>query len=188
MFIRTKNLFTVFFYWIKRILKIFFFRKLEGRSGDFSSFTNGPAGNPDYSGASSNLTYLRAFRNQSTNDLASFTLFLRSWSGTIDILQSGSTLQGNDIYLEVKLPGDTGFLDIGGAAQNSTDDLTVNGAPGRLGTLTAIGTSATGFVVQTKNTVSGEVVHDDDYIVVKITAAHGFIRAIRSIGITDFIE
>ncbi len=157
-------------------------------SGDFSSFTNGPSGNPDYSGASGNLTYLRAFRNQSTNDLASFTLFLRSWSGTIDILQSGSTLQGNDIYLEVKLPGDTGFLDIGGAAQNSTDDLTVNGAPGRLGTLTSIGTSPTGFVVQTKNAVSGEVVHDDDYIVVKITAAHGFVRAIRSIGITDFIE
>ena len=157
-------------------------------NGDFSSFTNGPAGNPDYSGASGNLTYLRAFRNQSTNDLASFTLFLRSWSGTIDILQSGSTLQGNDIYLEVKLPGDTGFLDIGGAAQGSTDDLTANGAPGRLGTLTSIGTSATGFVVQTKNSVSGEVVHDDDYIVVKITTAHGFVRAIRSIGITDFIE
>ena len=159
-------------------------------SGDFSSFTNGPSGNPDYSGASGNLTYLRAFRNQSTNDLASFTLFLRSWSSTIDILASGSggtTLQGNDIFLEVKLPGDTGFLDIGGAAQNSTDDLTADGAPGRLGTLTSIGTSATGFVVQTKNAVSGEVVHDDDYIVVKITAAQGFIRTIRSIGITDFI-
>jgi len=159
-------------------------------SGDFSSFTNGSSGNPDYSGASGNLTYLRAFRNQSTNDLASFTLFLRSWSSTIDILASGSggtTLQGNDIFLEVKLPGDTGFLDIGGAAQNSTDDLTADGAPGRLGTLTSIGTSATGFVVQTKNAVSGEVVHDDDYIVVKITAAQGFIRTIRSIGITDFI-
>ncbi len=156
-------------------------------SGDFSSFTNSPPGNPDYSGASGNLTYLRAFRNQSTNDLASFTLFLRSWSSTIDILTSGSTLQGNDIYLEVKLPGDTGFLDIGGAAQNSTDDLTANGAPGRLGTLTSIGSSGTGFVVQTKNAVSGEVVHDDDYIVVKITAASGFSRTIRSIGITDFI-
>ena len=157
-------------------------------SGDFDSFANGPSSNVDYSGAgTNNRVYYRYFRNESTNDLASFTLFLRSWSSTIDILSSGSTLQGNDIFLEVKLPGDTGFLDIGGAAQGSTDDLTANGAPGRLGTLTSIGTSATGFVVQTKNAVSGEVVHDDDYIIVKITADSGFIRTIRSIGITDFI-
>jgi len=158
------------------------------QGGNFSAFTNGPASNVNYStGVTGYRTYYRAFRNESSNDLASFNIILATHTGTITILPSGSALGGGNIYLEIKDPGATGWLDLGTTLpQNADDDLTVNGASGRAGTLPNITTSNTTITALVNNLATSNVVANNDYVVIKVTANAGFSGSLKTINIPSF--
>ena len=87
--------------------------------GDFRNVGNGgslqaPAGNPNYSSLNeSSRAYYRYFENNTTNDVSSITITITG-DATIVARNGGSNIGANkNIYVDVKIPGDTGFLDLG---------------------------------------------------------------------------
>ena len=88
-------------------------------SGDFRSVGDGgslqaPTGNPNYSSLNeSSRAYYRYFENNTTNDVSSITITITG-DATIVARNGGSNIGANkNIYVDVKIPGDTGFLDLG---------------------------------------------------------------------------
>jgi len=91
-----------------------------GSSGDFRSHDDGgsvegPAGNPNYSSlTNSTRDYYRSFLNNTTSDLARITITIY---GDATIVGKSSSLGSNkNIHVELKIPGKTGFLDLGTAS------------------------------------------------------------------------
>ena len=87
--------------------------------GDFRSVGDGgslqaPSGNPNYSSLTkSSRAYYRYFENNTTNDVSSITITITG-DATIVARNGGSNIGANkNIYVDVKVPGDTGFLDLG---------------------------------------------------------------------------
>jgi hypothetical protein len=158
------------------------------QGGNFSAFTNGPSSNVNYStGVTGYRTYYRAFKNESSNDLQSFNIILATHTGTITVLPTGSALGASNIYLEIKDPGATAWLDLGATLpQNASDDLTVNGASGRSGTLPTITTSNTAITAVMGNSATSNVVANNDYVVIKVTANAGFTGYLKTINIPSF--
>lgn len=71
-----------------------------------------PVGSPDYSGRSGNEVYLRSFKSASAN--SGFVLELQGLNGAdVDVVGSGN------VNVEIKLPGETGWLDAGKAFNSS---------------------------------------------------------------------
>jgi len=158
------------------------------QGGNFSAFINGPASNVNYNtGVTGYRTYYRAFRNESSNDLQSFDVILATHTGNITVLPTGSVLGASNIYIEIKDPGVTAWLDLGATLpQNASDDLTVNGASGRSGTLPTITTSNTAITAIMGNSATSNVVANNDYVVIKITANAGFTGNLKTINIPSF--
>ena len=158
------------------------------QGGNFSALTNGPTSNVNYNtGVTGYRTYYRAFRNESTNDLQSFDVILATHTGTITVLPTGSALGASNIYVEIKDPGATAWLDLGATlAQNANDNLTINGASGRSGTLSTITTSPTAITALMGNSATSNVVANNDYVVIKITANAGFTGKLKTINIPSF--
>ncbi len=80
--------------------------------GDFSSFANGPAGNPDYSGQSNsnNLrTFYRYFRNLDGETHYDLSLDMNG-SGTI--VGANQALDNTKINAFIKIPEATGWMDV----------------------------------------------------------------------------
>jgi len=78
--------------------------------GDFTvaAIANGPAGNVDYSGLAGNLEFYRSFNNNTGGSRKNFNLIM---TGTGTILTSLVGLGANaNLFVEVKLPGSTGWL------------------------------------------------------------------------------
>ena len=158
------------------------------QGGNFSAFTNGPSSNVNYStGVTGYRTYYRAFKNESSNDLQSFNIILATHTGTITVLPTGSVLGASNIYLEIKDPGATAWLDLGATLpQNASEDLTINGASGRSGTLSSITTSNTAITAIMGNSATSNVVANNDYVVIKVTANAGFTGYLKTINIPSF--
>jgi len=71
-----------------------------------------PTGSPDYSGRTGNEVYLRSFESASAN--SGFTLELQGLTGSdLGVLGAGN------VNVEIKLPGQTGWLDAGKAFNSS---------------------------------------------------------------------
>ena len=82
-------------------------------SGDFSSLTNGPDDNPDYSGESGQRTFYRWFQNNSGKTVYDFSLDIDGSSSTI--VGASDSLGTSSIRVFVKFPSngtrETGWLD-----------------------------------------------------------------------------
>jgi hypothetical protein len=158
------------------------------QGGDFSIFNNGPSSNVNYStGVTGYRTYYRAFKNESGGAPQSFNIILATHAGIITVLPTGSTLGGGNIYLEIKDPGATAWLDLGATLpQNASEDLTVNGASGRSGTLSPITTSNTTITALMGNLATNNTIANNDYVVIKITANAGFTGSLKTINIPSF--
>jgi hypothetical protein len=73
--------------------------------GNFGSIANGPAGNPNYSAASGNRTYLRYFYVGTSKQNFTFTL---SGSGaTTSFVKVATGPSGNNLTMEMLLPNTT---------------------------------------------------------------------------------
>lgn len=102
--------------------------------GDFSSFTNGPAGNPDYSNGnilSNTKRYIRRFRNTTGNTIRDIRYTI---NGTGIIRDHSYTLgsSNNNFKLYFKLPGSTAWLDT--ATAFSYNSVSSDGDGGYIGT------------------------------------------------------
>jgi hypothetical protein len=158
------------------------------QGGNFSAFTNGPSSNVDYStGVTGYRTYYRAFKNESGNNYDSFNVILATHSGTITVLPTGSALGASNIYLEIKDPGATAWLDLGATLpQNASDDLTINEASGRSGTLSPISATNTAITALMSNIATPNSILNNDYVVIKVTANAGFTGKLKTINIPSF--
>ena len=102
--------------------------KAKGNSGDFRNVQDGgayqaPYGNPNYSTLSkSTRTYYRAFRNDTSSDVAQVLVEL---SGSAEIIPrsggfaTGSLGTNNKIHVDVKIPGKTSWLDLAKAGSGA---------------------------------------------------------------------
>ena len=157
-----------------------------GISGDFRNFNDGgliegPDGNPDYTSlANSKRDYFRAFLNNTTSDLARLTITL---AGNATIVSKSTSLTSNNIHVEVKVPGKTGFLDLGTPSAGSGNILDGNGCLfGDLNaTILSEGTSnvATFNGVTVDGTASGA-----EYFVLKISADQNWTGYLDRITVT----
>ena len=83
-------------------------------SGDYSTITNAPAGNPDYSGLTTGTkTYFRKFTNTKGGSSSNFTLEI---DGAGTIVDNTTALSGNNLQIFMKVPGSgtnvTGWMDL----------------------------------------------------------------------------
>jgi hypothetical protein len=83
-------------------------------SGDFSTFSNGPSENPNYSGISGQRTFYRWFRNTTGSTQYDFTIDIDGSATTI--VNAATALNSGRIRVFVKFPSDgtreTGWLDL----------------------------------------------------------------------------
>jgi hypothetical protein len=119
--------------------------KTQGNSGDFRNVQDGgsyqgPYGNVNYSTlAKSTRTYYRAFRNDTSSDVAQVML---QFTGSAEIIPrtggfaSGSIGANNMIHVDVKIPGKTAWLDLakagsGAGTYNIDGNGCLKGTPGQ---------------------------------------------------------
>ena len=146
-------------------------------NGDFSSVTNGPAGNPNYSTATGNRTYLRYFYTSTAK--SNFRLNLSVTNTSFVSVASGPS--GNNLTLEVLAPNTT----VNGSAVVTWKDAMVahSGLDTDVGcyagTYGSTVPTSWGCTLGAKNTsTSGGV------IVVRITASENWTGSIDSITLT----
>ena len=104
--------------------------KQIGNAGDTRNVGNGgslqaPSSNPNYSSLTEGTrTFYRYFFNNTVNDRSSITITL---FGSGSLVKQATSLGANgNFYLEAKIPGKTGWLDVGTAY--SSNNPTVDGA------------------------------------------------------------
>ena len=110
--------------------------------GDFRSVNNSGAnfgdgysldGNPNYSSITGTRTFYRAFTNGTGADARDFDVTITG-GGATTIVPLATALNSGRIKVQAKIPGKTGFLDLGSLyAYNTGSD----GAGGRIGSLDA---------------------------------------------------
>ena len=151
-------------------------------SGDFSSITNGPAGNVDYSAITGTRTFFRYF---TSTGAASETNFRLSFTGDTStrIVPSTTGLSSTNIHVFVKLPTtstamSTGWLDLGAATAN--DPAQLNDFDGAY-----VGTPPAGGLEINNDTHEGtfvtQTVEQNENLVIKIVADaawSGYISAL----------
>ena len=165
--------------------------KAAPNAGDFRNVEDGgtvqgPYGNPNYSslGSTDNRQYYRYFYNNTTSDTPQVQLTIAG-SGVIVARSgpnSGSLGANNNLHVEVKIPGKTGWLDL--ARPSDGPGATYDGAGGLVGTLNS-GLSSGGvsnlltFNGETENgTTSGA-----ECIVVRITANQNWLGYLSSLQV-----
>jgi len=77
--------------------------------GNFSSLTNAPPGNPNYSSVSGKRTFYRWFKN--TTGASQYDLSL-TMNGSSTLVSSLTSLDSSKIRVYVKIPDKTGWLDV----------------------------------------------------------------------------
>jgi hypothetical protein len=149
-------------------------------SGNFSSISNGPSQNPNYSGQSGQRTFYRWFKNETGSAKYDLTIAING-SGTI--VSAATGLSTANIRVFVKFPSDgtreTGWLDL--ATEFVLDSYTDNnGAHTANGSLSFDSSlNATNYV--TLGTVG---IGDDEYIGLRIEAGTQWTGYIDDITVT----
>ena len=139
---------------------------LQGaNSGNFSTLTNGPASNPNYSGVSGTRTFFRKVQNTSGGEIRDLKI-----TSTKSSRYNNSSLTTNNVKFSIKLPGSSAFLDISQAFTYGT--ISVDGDGALISTAndnSNTGTSNSGNSVHcvTFGTAS---VASNQYVVIKIEA------------------
>jgi len=150
-------------------------------SGDFSSITNGPASNADYSALTGDRHFYRYFTNTGASSQTNFRLTFSGDSST-RIVPSTTSLSSTNIHVFVKLPTttnskQTGWLDL--AVASASDESQLNDGDGAyVGTpsnLTINTTHEGTFVTQT--------VEQNENLVIRVVAGDTWTGYISSISI-----
>ena len=159
--------------------------KSQGNSGDFRNVADGglyqgPYGNVNYSSLTkTRRTYYRAFRNDTSSDVAQVML---QFTGSAEIIPStggfasGSIGANNMIHVDVKIPGKTAWLDLakaGSGAGTFNVDLNgcLKGTPGQ--TINSNGAQTLcSFQGETANGTGGASVPAaaSDFVLIRINA------------------
>lgn len=162
-----------------------------GNRGDFRNHDEGgsiegPAGNVNYSSLTiSDREHYRGYLNNTTNDRPSVGIAIYGDANLVGITGANAdTLgQNKNVFIEVKIPGKTGWMDLGKPSAGSGNyndgdgclsgdlDATIDGA-GASNTCTFNGRTADG-------TVSGA-----EYIVIKISANEQWTGYISQVAVT----
>ena len=170
--------------------------KKGGLAGDFRSVANGgslqaPPNNPNYSSVTtSTREYYRYFRSNQVGDvsLATVTLF-----GDANLVAKGGAFNtgtpgtNKNIHCEVKIPGDTGWLDMARPASVSENiTLDVGGFNGGGGDVNqTIDTDGTSYGINFRTaTLNGTSGGTADYLIVRITAHENWTGYLTRINFT----
>lgn len=172
--------------------------KKAGVSGDFRNVADGgivqgPNANVNYSSlTNATRQYYRYFRSNISSDVALMTVTLYGDANLISksgAFNTGSLGANKNIHLEVKIPGDSGWLDVAKPADVS-EDITLDGAGGFNGggndvnqTVVVGGTS---YGINTRTaTINGTASPGGaDYIVVRITANENWTGYLTRIAVS----
>ena len=134
-------------------------------SGDFSSLSNGPVGNKDYSSVSGTKTFYRKLENTTLNPVYDLKII-----STKNTKINNTTLTTDNVKFSIKIPGTTGWMDI---SQNfsygniSDDDgALINGASSNSNTSVTSTSDSTHCV--TFGTAS---VAPGDYVIIRIQSS-----------------
>ncbi|MHA2301378.1 MAG: hypothetical protein ACXACD_10535 [Candidatus Thorarchaeota archaeon] len=150
-------------------------------SGDFTSVTNGPLANLDYSALTGDRNFYRAFANTGSASETNFRLTFAGDTST-RIVAASTSLSATNIHVFVKLPTttnsmETGWLDLGVAS--ASDETQLNDGDGAYvgtpGSLTINATHEGTFVTQT--------VDQNENLVVRIEASSAWTGYLSSISI-----
>lgn len=145
--------------------------------GNFTTPSNGPSGNPNYSTASGTRTYIRYFYTSVSK--SNFRLNVQANNSNFVDLTTG--VSGNNLTLEVYAPNTT--VDNGGTVEWKDGMVSYNGNDGDKGCYASTygdnPPTNWGMTLGTKNTSTSS-----GYIAVRITAAAGWTGSIDSIDLT----
>ena len=145
---------------------------------DFSAVSNGPAGNPDYSSATGERTYLRYFYNSSARQ--NFLFNFNVSSTTFVAASNKGSLTGNNVVAEILAPNTT---QNGSSTVEFKDMVTAYTNDDSIGAYSAsIGSTIPtnwGVTLGTRSTATS-----GNAIVVKITAPASWSGSINSIDLT----
>jgi len=151
-------------------------------SGDFTSVSNGPLSNVDYSSLTGDRNFYRAFTNTGASSETNFRLTFTGDSNT-RIVPASTSLSSTNIHVFVKLPTTTnsmesGWLDL--AVASASDDTQLNDGDGAYvgtpGSLTINSTHQGTFVTQT--------VEQNESLMIRIEASSAWTGYLSSMSIT----
>ena len=155
--------------------------KAAGSSGDFRNHDEGggiesPAGNVNYSSlTNSTRDYFRGFLNNTTSDLARITITLYGDANLVGKTgaNAGSLGSNKNIFVELKIPGKTGFLDL---AKPSAGAGNISDGDGCLfGDITqAVGGSGASNVATFNGQTVDGTTSGAEYFVIKISASENW--------------
>lgn len=167
--------------------------KNGGVNGDFRNHKEGgsiesPSGNVNYSTLSNTTrTYLRYFRNNTTDDRPNIKVTLYGDAKIVSktgLTNAGSLGANKNIYVQVAVPGQTGFLDLGrpsaGVGNISEDDGCLSGDLVSVVTSTGAMNTCTFNSAFVRGTTSGSA----QRIVVKITTSSDWTGFLDRISIS----
>lgn len=158
-----------------------------GVSGDFRNHgegggVEGPAGNVNYSSlTNATRDYFRGFLNNTSNDLARITTVLY---GDATIVSKSTSLGSNkNIHVELKVPGKTGFLDLGTASAGSGNVSDGDGCLFGDADATVDGSGATNVATFNGVTVDGTVSGAERFVV-RISASKNWTGHLDRINVS----
>jgi hypothetical protein len=170
--------------------------KAKGNSGNFSNaeeggLYQGPDDNVDYSTLSNGRrAYYRAFRNDTSSDLPEMFIEM---TGDAEIIPrsgafaSGSLGSNNFIHVDVKIPGQTEWLDLAKAGDTSNDEDGDGCLKGTLDQTVDSGGNRNNCSFQgaTANGTEGNTppVSRQDYVIIRIVADENWTGNINSLSI-----
>ena len=143
-------------------------------SGDISALSNGPAGNPDYSGISGSRTYYRKIQNTSGVTKRDIKITSTKNSTTYN----NSSLGTGNLHMFVKVPGATGFMDV---SQNFSLGSISDGNGGLISGASNDTDSGNNIHSLTFGTVG---IANNEYIIVKIVADDSWTGYISQLEFT----
>tara|TARA_A100001201_G_scaffold143197_1_gene143823 strand:+ start:117 stop:4031 length:3915 start_codon:yes stop_codon:yes gene_type:complete len=150
-------------------------------SGDFSTFSNGPVQNPDYSGETGQRTFYRWFRNETGATQYDLTLNIQG-SGTT-IVPAATSLNSGRIRVFVKFPNngsrETGWLDL--ATEFVLDSYSDNDGAHTANGALSFDNSLNALNYVTLGTVG---ILDDEYIGIRIEADTSWTGYVSQIDVT----
>ena len=157
-----------------------------GNKGDFRNHTDGgslegPSSNVNYSSLGvSTREYYRAFLNPTSDDKANVRISLTGSNTTI--IGKGGTLGTGNINVEVKIPGKSGFLDLGHPSSGSGNTSDGNGClSGDLDQ--AVDASGCGNICTFNGLTVDGTTSGEEYFVLKISADKSWKGYISGINI-----
>lgn len=149
-------------------------------SGNYSTITNGPAANVNYSGATGNRHFYIKFKNNSGSTKSNFKINIAGSSASFTDVVSGPS--SNNLTVEMKFP--TGALSTAtGWMDCYSDFLTAQWADGNGARLSANGAGRAlatdwGLTIGTKSIATNE------YIVMRVTASSSWTGNLSQITLT----